>query len=231
MSKSDYLRRYVLYLLGLYVLGLALALIIRSGLGTSPISSWAYVMSCNTPLTVGTYTIIINTVMMLLQCLVLRHHGLRNELVNIALQLPFSFIFGMFIDLNVQFVSLIPVPNYLVQLVLLIVGCFVQALGVLFEVKAQVTMMSAEALVNYICVRWHKEFGLLKVRFDVCLVLLAVAFSVGFALRDGRSILDGILAGAREGTVIAALCVGQIVRLYARHSGWVDRFLASERSK
>ena len=217
MKKREYSARYALYITGLYILGFALALIIRSSLGTSPISSWEYVMSRNTALTVGTYTFIINVVMIFIQCLVLHKHGLKGQLVNIALQIPFSFVFAQFIDFNMQLLGwLLPTGevSYPFQLTMLILGCFIQALGILCEVKAGVSMMSAEALVNYICVRWKKEFGRIKVRFDVTLVLLAVLFSIGFALRDGRSITDGIFSAVREGTIVAALAVGHIVRWY-----------------
>lgn len=219
MKKREYSARYALYITGLYILGFALALIIRSSLGTSPISSWAYVMSRNTALTVGTYTFIINVVMIFIQCLVLHKHGLKGQLVNIALQIPFSFVFAQFIDFNMQLLGwLLPSGevSYPFQLTMLILGCFIQAFGILCEVKAGVSMMSAEALVNYICVRWKKEFGRIKVRFDVTLVLLAVLFSIGFALRDGRSITDGIFSAVREGTIVAALAVGHFVRWYDR---------------
>lgn len=219
MKKREYSARYALYITGLYILGFALALIIRSSLGTSPISSWAYVMSRNTALTVGTYTFIINVVMIFIQCLVLHKHGLKGQLVNIALQIPFSFVFAQFIDFNMQLLGwMLPSGEvtYPFQLTMLILGCFIQALGILCEVKAGVLIMSAEALVNYICVRWKKEFGRIKVRFDVTLVLLAVLFSIGFALRDGRSIIEGIFSAVREGTIVAALAVGHIVRWYDR---------------
>lgn len=217
MKKREYSARYALYVLGLYILGFALALIIRSSLGTSPISSWAYVMSRNTSPTVGTYTFIINVSMIFIQCLVLHKHGLKGQLVNIALQIPFSFVFAQFIDFNMRLLGwLLPAGemSYPFQLTLLVMGCFIQALGILCEVKAGVSMMSAEALVNYICVRWQKEFGKIKVRFDVTLVLLAILFSIGFAIRDGRTITDGIVTAVREGTIIAALAIGHIVRWY-----------------
>lgn len=226
MKKREYSARYALYIAGLYILGFALALIIRSALGTSPISSWAYVMSRNTTWTVGTYTFIINVVMICIQCLILHHHGLKGQLVNIALQIPFSFVFAQFIDLNMKLTGMfIPEEglSYPIQLMILIAGCFIQALGIFCEVKANVSMMSAEALVNYICVRWKKEFGRIKVRFDVSLVLLAIACSIAFALADGRSVLDGIFSAVREGTIIAALAVGHIVR-------WYDHLLSRYRN-
>lgn len=241
MRKKELVKRYVVYVLGVYVLAMGLAMIITSSLGTSPISSWAYVMSRNTPLSVGTYTFIINMAMIAGQFMVLRHHGLRRQIVNIGLQIPFSFMFSAFIDFNIWLMDasglagLLPFGDssfslYLYSFLLLVSGCFIQSVGVLFEVRAGVTMMSGEAFVYYICTRWSREFGRVKVVFDITLVFLAVVSSIGFSLAKSNGIvsmdavLDGLFCAVREGTVIAALSVGQIVRVLARHAGWIDRW-------
>lgn len=245
MTKRSLVIRYAMYFAGIYVLAMGLAFIICSGLGTSPISSWAYVMSRNTPVSVGTYTVIINTAMIFGQCFILHHHGLRRQLVNIALQLPFSFMFGAFIDLNVMLVErgllswLQPladgtVSGYAASMLLLLAGIIVQSCGVVLEVRPQVTMMSAEALVYYISDRWDKEFGRIKVIFDCYLVLMAVIFSLVFKLTPayidevgiGQAVMDGVLGGVREGTIIAALLVGRLVRVINRNTQWLDRVLA-----
>ncbi|MCM1311724.1 MAG: hypothetical protein NC206_02465 [Bacteroides sp.] len=241
MRKKELVKRYVVYVLGVYVLAMGLAMIITSTLGTSPISSWSYVMSCNTPLSVGTYTFIINMALIAGQFMVLRHHGLRRQAVNIGLQIPFSFMFSAFIDFNIWLLKaagptvLHPfgesaLPLYAYCVLLLALGCFIQSVGVLLEVKAGVTMMSGEAFVYYICTRWSKEFGKVKVTFDVVLVLLAVISSVGFSLAESNgnlnidTILKGLFGAVREGTIVAALSVGQIVRLLAKHSAWIDKW-------
>lgn len=53
-------KRYLVFVAGLYSLAAGVVLIVRSALGTTPISSVNYVMSLNTPLTLGTCTFIIN---------------------------------------------------------------------------------------------------------------------------------------------------------------------------
>lgn len=248
MTKTDFTKRYTMYFAGLYVLAMGLALIICSGLGTSPISSWAYVMSNNTPASVGIYTVIINSMMIFGQCLVLHHHGLRKQMLNIALQLPCSFLFGAFIDINIMLVRqwLLPLLEpvaatgvagaYAVSMCILLLGIVVQSYGVLLEIKPQVTMMSAEALVYYISGRWDKEFSGIKVMFDCLLVLMAVVFSMTFKLTPEhiadvgfwQALADGVFGGVREGTVIAALAVGRLVRVFSKHSSWMDRVLSAK---
>lgn len=93
---------------------------------------------------------------------------------------------------------------YLAQIVALIVGCFILGLGISLEVKANVSMVAGEYLVQVIAKFVHKEFGFIKVCFDVSLVLIACALSVTFLSN---------IEGVREGTVIAALVVGPISHL------------------
>ena len=88
------------------------------------------------------------------------------------------------------------------SLAILAAGCVVQAIGVVLEIKPRVAMMSAEAFVKYAAQRYGMEFGRVKVRFDVTLVLIAVALGLLFS---------GRIEGVREGTVIAACITGHIV--------------------
>ena len=52
------LKRYLLFLAGLFVNALGVSLVTKASLGTSPISSIPYVLSLNYPLTLGNFTII-----------------------------------------------------------------------------------------------------------------------------------------------------------------------------
>ena len=230
-------RRYIIYILGLYVVGLGVAMILASGLGSSPISSWAYVMSLNTPWTVGTFTFLMNVMLIAGQYVILRHHGLKKELLNIGLQIPFSFLFGAFIDANMHLLRLGFTPEsisgflgtdstaYLVQMSFLLVGIGIQSVGLVLEVRPQVTMMSAEAFVFYVSRRWQQEFGKVKVWFDCSLVVLAIVSAVAFAVNYGHPVIDAILVVAREGTLLAAILTGYFVRLLSRHARRLDKFL------
>ena len=67
---------------------------IKADLGTSPISSVPYVVSLFAPLTVGTATIVMHCVFILLQILILRkdYHPIQ------LMQLPAAFFFGYLTD-------------------------------------------------------------------------------------------------------------------------------------
>lgn len=66
------LKRYLLLFLGLSIMAFGVAFSIKAELGTSPISSVPYVVSLFAPLTVGTATILMHCVFILLQILILR---------------------------------------------------------------------------------------------------------------------------------------------------------------
>lgn len=66
------LKRYLLLLLGLSIMAFGVAFSIKASLGTSPISSVPYVVSLFAPLTVGTATIIMHCVFIIMQILILR---------------------------------------------------------------------------------------------------------------------------------------------------------------
>ena len=174
------------------------------------------------------------------QVLILHKHGLRKEKWNILLQIPFSAVFGIFIDSARSTIQWtmdclgLNVMPYWGCFLMLILGIIIQSYGVFLEVRPHVTMMSAEAFVNYYCSRAHKEFGACKVWFDVSLVLLAVICSIGFACWRAenitiQTILDGATDAVREGTLLAALFVGRLVtKIKNRHGEQLDSWFCKE---
>lgn len=199
---KNLIERYLVFSAGLYFLAMGIVLIVRSALGTTPISSVNYVVSLNTPLSLGTCTFLINMLLILGQFWLIRGRRTRRDVVEILLQIPFSFLFSAFIDMNMMLTEDIEPDAYWMSLVLLAAGCLTQALGVTLELKPKVAMMSAEAFVRYASVRYDKEFGRLKVWFDVSLVSLAILLSL---------ILTSHIEGVREGSVVAACVTGYIV--------------------
>ena len=55
---NEKLKRYVVFVLGLFINSFGVSLITKANLGTSPISSIPYELSLNFPLTLGTFTVI-----------------------------------------------------------------------------------------------------------------------------------------------------------------------------
>lgn len=88
------------------------------------------------------------------------------------------------------------------------------AFGVLLEVKTEVVYISGDGFIVAIAKVLKKEFGKVKQYCDVSFVLIAAALSIVFL---------GYLAGVREGTMISAIIIGPIVRIFKRYLGnYVD---------
>lgn len=203
MEKDSLFKRYLVFIAGLYFLAMGITLIVHSSLGTTPISSMNYVLSLNTSLSLGTWTFIVNLLMIIIQLWLARgKYGTRKDTIEILLQIPFSFIFSAFIDLNMVLIRNLTPSNYGMALGILLAGCFIQSIGVVLEIKPKAAMMSAEGLVKYIAHRCNKEFGNVKVYVDITLVSLAILISLAFTMR---------IEGVREGSVIAACITGYIV--------------------
>lgn len=194
------LKRYLLLLVGLSIMAFGVAFSIKASLGTSPISSVPYVVSLFTPLTVGTATITMHCVFIVLQILILRKNYHPIQLM----QLPVAFFFGYLTDIGVWAVQGINCNTYWQQWIICLLGVLLVAVGVSFEVKAGVVVLAGEGVVLAICKVLPKvKFGYMKVGFDVTLVVVACILSAVFT---------GRLQGVREGTVAAALLVGLIAK-------------------
>lgn len=203
MSKKEIIKRYILFILCLFFMGLGVALTKHGELGVSPISSVANVVSCKfTALSLGNWLIISNCVLVLGQVLLLRKNFRPFQL----LQIPLSILFGYFTDFGMFVVKSIPNEIYIVQLALVISGIIVLGFGITLGVIADVILNSGEAFVKALADVTGKDFGNTKIIFDVCWVLLSVVLSLIF--------FEGKLVGTREGTLISALCVGLVVKFF-----------------
>ena len=209
------LKRYLIFLVGLFVNSLGVSLITKANLGTSPISSIPYVLSLNFPFTLGNFTIFFSIFLIVLQLIILR----KNFKLEHILQIPVSIIFGYFIDLTMILFSWVNPEAYIMKIVYLLIGCLILGVGVYMEVLADVVMLPGESFVRAIVLTWKTNFGTTKICFDVSMSVIAAVLSFVFA---------GKLAGVREGTVIAALLVGFIARLIGKKLAFLKDMIFPE---
>ena len=215
MKIKELVRRYILFIIGLFVNSLGICCIIKANLGSSPISSLPYTISLNCPISLGTLTFILNLFLIAGQMLILKKDFKQRE----WLQLPISVLFGVFIDFSMILLSWVNPDSYALQLVVLVVGCAILGLGVSMEVIANVVMLSGEAFVQAISLKKKKEFGMVKIFFDSSLMVAAVIVSL---------LLYGEVMGVREGTIVAAVIVGMFARYFNRRLAFVNRYLTAD---
>ena len=205
MTTKELIKRYVLFIISLFFCALGIAFTKYGELGVSPISSVANVMSFKFPiLSMGNWLIIWNCVMIVGQIVILR----KNFQLIQLLQVPLSFLFGYFTDIGLVLVSAIPVESYIVRIMMVVIGVIILGFGIALSVIANVIMNSGEAFVKAIADTIHKNFGNVKIAFDVSCVTLAIIMSLFF--------FDFTIVGTREGTIISALCTGWVVKFFQK---------------
>lgn len=217
-GKGALFRRYVVFGISLLVIAFGISIITRSNLGTSPITSVPYVLSLNTNLSLGVYFFLFTIFLVILQMLLLGKKGILERKAELVMQFPVAFVLSLFTDLTMWMTSVFIPESYPVKIVSLVLGCMVLALGICLEVTADVTMISAEYTIQFATLRFKKNFGNIKIGFDVTLVLCAILLSW---------IMSGSIVGVREGTIIAALITGPFVRIIMPHMAFVRKWLSA----
>lgn len=212
-SKTEMVRRTVIFLVGLALNSLGVALVTKASLGTYPISSIPsipYVLSLNFSASLGMFTILFSLLLIALQLILLRKQFRPVQL----LQIPVSLLFGYLIDGAMMLLALFSPNQYASQLGCLILGCVVLGVGVYLEVLADIVMLPGEAFVRAVTVCAKTEFGKTKIAFDVSMTVIAGVLSFVFAAR-----LDGVGVG----TIIASAAVGWVAGMVARFAAKVTK--------
>ncbi|MBQ8300703.1 MAG: YitT family protein [Clostridia bacterium] len=205
MSKQEICKRYILFVIGLFFSALGVAFTKHGELGVSPISSVANVLSYKfTFLSMGSWLIVWNCLLILGQVMILRKNFKPIQL----LQVPLSFLFGYFTDFGLVCVSFINAEAYVVRLLMVVIGIVVLGFGISLAVIADVIMNSGEAFVKTVADSINKKFGNVKIVFDVSCVTLSIILSLVF--------FDFEIVGTREGTIIAAFCTGIAVKWFTK---------------
>ena len=217
-STSEKVKRYIIFLIGLFINSLGVSLITKANLGTSPISSIPYVLSLNFPFTLGNFTIFFSILLIVLQMLILR----KNFKAEHLLQIPVSILFGYFIDFTMILLGFVHPQSYVVKVIDLLIGCLILGFGVYIEVLADVVMLPGESFVRAVVQTWNREFGSTKVVFDVSMAVIAIIMSL---------VLSHTVNGVREGTIIAALLVGAIARQFGKRLEFIKPMLFPANAK
>ena len=145
ISRHHLLNKITLFVIGLFIMAIGVALSIKADLGVSPISCVPYVLSLHFALSIGELTIIFNSFIVLLQILLLRRRYRPLQL----LQIVAASLFGYFIDCSMLLLEQLQPDNYFWQLFTCVASCVVLAFGVFFIVKANLPTGRRTGSGNY----------------------------------------------------------------------------------
>lgn len=194
--------RYFLLLLGLFFNALGVSLVTKAALGTSPLAAIPYSLSLViSRLSLGEWTIIFSLFLIVGQIL---FEIEKIKWPEIIVETLLSFIFGDLIDWTMSWLRHAVMQNYWQSLFLLLFGCLVISLGAYFEVIADVAMLPGDAFVRAISRHFNIEYGKIRVMSDISMSVIGAIICLTFLAN---------LSGVREGTLISALVVGNLVKL------------------
>ena len=219
-SKAEWTRRYLSFVVILFVIAFGTSLSIRANLGSSPISCPPYILSLvpGVGMTMGQLTICMHVFFIAIQLLLLRRNFERRQFA----QMLVSFLFGFYTDLTMWITSFLQIPadlnpliGYPLQFVLLLIGGAVLAFGIACEVRCDSLMLAGEGLPLAISKFLNRDFGKVKICSDTSLVIIGTVFMFIFFGKWNWHMV-GI------GTLVSMFYVGAMVRVFAPHVKWLD---------
>ena len=219
-KTKDICRRYGVATVGLVFVALGVALSIISNLGTAPLSCPAYVLNLRFPvLSVGTFTLLVNTSYLFIQLALLRKEFKARYLMQVVA----SAVFGYMIDGCMWALSWLQPETFVARFGLTLLAALVTAFGVSVEVAADAWMLSAEMTVYAFSKVLRKPFGPVKIVMDTLIVVLSAAlawlfFSNPFGAGHVTGAADVLLARVPGiviglGTLLLAILPGWMMRL------------------
>ena len=216
-SKSEIIRRYSLFFAGVMLISFGIALLIKSSLGVSPISSVPYTLSLIVShLSVGEWTILAGIVQIILQ-IVMRPRDIHKA--EIALQLVITFVFGYFIDFYLYLMSGFTPEAYIVRMATLLLGCVILSFGAYIQLIGNVGMLPMDALLQVTAEVTGKKYSGLRIFSDTVQAAASAIACIYFL---------GELSGVREGTIIAALICGNVIKLFQNNLTGLSNYLMPE---
>ncbi|WP_329385620.1 YczE/YyaS/YitT family protein [Anaerofustis butyriciformans] len=214
MAKESLFKRYLVFIIGVIINSFGIAFITKAALGTSPISSLPCVLSLKFTPTLGEFTFIMNMLFIIIQIILLR----KNFQIIQLLQIVVNIVFSLFIDISMNMLYFLNPQTFITKGIFLILGCAILAFGITLEVLPKVIMVPGEGIVSAISTVTKKEFGTIKVIFDVTLMSSATILS--FLFFRGMN-------GIGIGTIISAVLVGLIVKFYHRYLPFLNNIFPS----
>lgn len=203
MKKKDLFFRYLLFLIGLFIASMGVAFSTKAGLGTSPVASVPYSVSLlSSLLSFGGWLNLWSVIQITIQVLLLRR---KCKPVEILIQTVLAFAYGYMTDFSCMLIRGINPSNYLMQFVLMLAGCFILGFGIWLQFMGGGAMLPGEAMNRAISTVTGKKYENIKIFFDVFYIVLSTIICM---------VAFGKLSGVREGSIIAAVGIGNIIKLY-----------------
>lgn len=191
------MKRLSMYIIGMNMIALSIIFCLRCGFGVSAFSSLMYATSQLSGFTIGTTSILIYLLLVIIQI------GLVRKLdKEILLQIPISFFFGLMTDLYQRLI-----PNFTdilyLKIILYFCALFLTALGVYLSIQSNYPLTPVDGFVKTVTKATNKPLDLIKNGFDLTNVFLTVTICI---------IFHSPFYGIGIGTIISAFLLGRLIK-------------------
>lgn len=199
------LLRLVFSVLGLAFIALGVATMTKSGLGCTPIAAIPYAVSLFFPqVSYGQWVMLFNFSLLGLEWLLLRR---RLPLANVAAQGALTLVFGSCVDFFMFVIGDLMPGAYAGRLFGVLAGCVFIAAGATMGVMANLAVLPADGLTMAVARVCRGEFGRIRIFSDSLMSATALGMCL-WAFHEPLAV--------REGTVLAAVLTGVLVRFFMR---------------
>jgi len=214
-KKNNTVLRYLLFLVGLFIASLGVAFSTKAQLGVSPVSSIPYSVSLvSNLLTFGGWLNLLSVIQISVQVLILRK---KCKVAEIVIQTILAFVYGYLTNFSCYLIRGLTVTSYFAKFGFMLLSCVVLAFGIWIQLKGGVAMLPGEAMNRAISDAIGKKYENVKIFFDVAYIVISAIICYIFL---------GRLEGVREGSIIAAVLVGFIIKGY----NWVFKKIKKGKS-
>ena len=200
-------RRVIQYIIGLCLMAMGVVLTKRSDLGLSPFSTAPAALSNITSISLGITTIIIHIFCIVVITVIEKKLTLRS-IITFCIAWPF----GLLVDFMMMFVGPMTEWDFSARLLINCVGLVINAAGVTLIVGADLCLPAPDAMLRFLARHFDKSYPLIKNIGDISWMIFAAALEFIF-LRTIKSV--GI------GTVLSAIFVGRLIKLFNKVFPWV----------
>jgi uncharacterized membrane protein YczE len=190
----------VLFSVGLLLISLAIALMVKADLGISVASSVPYVISLRFPaLSFGTWSYLVQGFLVASLVLIVRK-------IRLAYLLSFgvSVAFGVLLDVFGLWLAPLVLSGYLARAGLFAASLILISLGIACFVASQLPLLPYDLFVKELAAHTNKSFRLCKTLFDFACLLFSALFLLVFVRRliglGIGSLLSALLLGSLSGT-------------------------------
>lgn len=206
--------RFLIYVIGALFLAFGVVLNTRCSMGVSTVNCIPFVFSEATGITLGQGCMLLYIIDVIIQIIVFRQVTLR-----IALQIPFSFVMGMLVDMFDYCISsgilwFFQGPDVLMGSVMLILGILFTGVGVSMVMSMNFVPNPPDGFTQALCKITGLPFGRGKWLNDGLRLIVAVALAL---------IMLGHIIGVGIGTVLCVFTIGNICQFMDDHIGFLYR--------